>query len=255
MPLLEPAAHNPHQLLYDAPVSRLLLGGLAVLVMACGGSQKPAAVSAPAPTSGIHGTVVDVETGSAISFVTVIAKADGAVRSYSHTTNGSGSFILDGVPPGRYQVIATYGNHSSEKLDVPVTRNKITRLRLGLDLRTNEPIVNSYKPIPSVPEPPKRSIGRARSGAIEGVVRNAKTKALLPGAVVGATSAKLPEPRLAVADAHGRYRLLGLPPGTYVLSIYYTVVERGNVEVRRGGIQVAGGKATIIDLNLDTEKY
>jgi hypothetical protein len=47
--------------------------------------------------------------------------------------------------------------------------------------------------------------------------------------------------------------LRGLPPGTYTLSVYYHLVERGTIEVRRTGVDVTAGNVTVIDLDLDAQ--
>jgi len=239
--------------------SHLALAFLAGTLLACGGAStatKKTPTNAAGPNAGgIDGVVLDAQTGTAVSFVSVIAKAADSKRTYSHTTDGTGHFTLKALPPGTYQVMATYGSHTTRHINVPVKRTGSTHIHMRIDMRVKEAKVVPYKHTPAVPPPPQRVISKSSRGLIEGLVRNAKTKELLPGTVVGASSSVLPEPRLAVVDAKGRYRLPGLPPGTYVLSIYYTVVDRGNVEVRRGGVEVNKGKATIIDLMLDTEKH
>ncbi len=237
--------------------SHLAITIVLAIAVGCGSSSvttKKNRTASP-KAGGIDGVVLDKVTGAPISFVTVIAKAYKTNQTYSHTTDGSGRFVLDALPAGTYQVVASYGRHSTRQTGVPVTARKRTHMHVHLDMRVAQAVTAPYKPVAAVPAPPKKAITSKTRGAIEGLVRNAKTKELLPGAVVGASSSVLPEPRLAVADKQGRYRLLGLPPGTYVLSIYYTVVERGNVEFRRSGVEVSGGKATVIDLMLDTEKH
>ena len=85
------------------------------------------------------------------------------------------------------------------------------------------------------------------------MIRDLATGDPLPGAVVAATSPALADAQLAVAGDDGRYRHNGLRPGTYSLSVYYHVIERGNIEVRRTGVEVIAGRTTVIDLNLDSK--
>lgn len=230
------------------------IGALTLTLVACSStSRAPAAAKKPKP-DGIAGVVVDAATGDPISFVTVIARSPLSTRTHSQTTAADGSFHLSGLRTGTYQVLASLGNQMTEYVGVPVRAGTQARLMIRLDLRAQGPVAAiPYRAVSAVPALPQRNTPSRAIGTIEGSVRNAKTKELLPGAVIGASSAALDEPRLAVADHHGRYRLVGLPPGTYVVSIYYTVVDRGNVEVRRGDVKVHGGKATLLDLLLDTE--
>lgn len=87
----------------------------------------------------------------------------------------------------------------------------------------------------------------AQGGAIAGRVVDTDGEPL-PGATVelrrGPAS---PEPRLEVTDLEGRYRISGLPPGTY--SVLISLPGFGRVV--RSGIEVGTGTAEIVDAVLD----
>ena len=87
----------------------------------------------------------------------------------------------------------------------------------------------------------------AQEGAIAGRVVDTDGEPL-PGATVelrrGPAS---PEPRLEVTDLEGRYRISGLPPGTY--SVLISLPGFGRVV--RSGVEVGTGAAETVDAVLD----
>ena len=74
---------------------------------------------------------------------------------------------------------------------------------------------------------------------IVGVVRDS-SGAILPGVTVEASSPALTEKvRTAVTDGTGQYRIVTLPPGTYVVRFSltgFTVVQRDDVTVSGSGV-------------------
>ena len=74
----------------------------------------------------------------------------------------------------------------------------------------------------------------ATTGAIRGVVRNAKTSEPLVGATVIATSPALQGNQSAVTDDNGEYLLTALPPGTYTVTTFYAEarIEQLGIAVR-----------------------
>ena len=77
--------------------------------------------------------------------------------------------------------------------------------------------------------------GRVVDGAGEG----------LPGVTVLATGPALSEPRLEVTDLDGRYRLSGLPPGAYTITITLP-----GFSSFRTGVDVDAGVAQTVDAEL-----
>src|SRR3954470_10292957 len=74
-------------------------------------------------------------------------------------------------------------------------------------------------------------------GRVRGVVTNASTGETLEGVTVEASSpAMIGQPRLTMTTRDGRYELLNLPPGTYVISFSYpgTVAATRKVTFRQG---------------------
>jgi hypothetical protein len=96
----------------------------------------------------------------------------------------------------------------------------------------------------SAPQP-ARAQG-AVGASITGVVRDA-SGGVLPGVTVEASSPVLIErSRTAVTDGTGRYQVVGLLPGTYVVT--YTL--SGFSTVRRDGVQLSGSLTATIDIDM-----
>jgi nucleoside-diphosphate-sugar epimerase len=89
------------------------------------------------------------------------------------------------------------------------------------------------------------------AGAIAGLVFDARNHERFDGAVVTVTAPSLRDAVLAISDRQGRYRVSGLPPAHYQVWVYYHLIDRGNLEVRRGDVEVRAGAATALDLPLD----
>ena len=83
----------------------------------------------------------------------------------------------------------------------------------------------------------------ATQASITGVVRDT-SGAVLPGVTVEAASDVLIEKiRVGVTDSTGRYRIVSLPPGAYVVTFTLT----GFRTVRREGIELAGSFAATVN--------
>src|SRR5712691_1906998 len=86
----------------------------------------------------------------------------------------------------------------------------------------------------------------ALSGAIAGEVKDT-TGALLPGVTVEATSPALIEKvRTAVTDTQGRYQIVELRPGPYVVTFTLT----GFNTVRREGIDLSAGFTANVSVDM-----
>ena len=96
----------------------------------------------------------------------------------------------------------------------------------------------------------RRGVARADPlGTIEGVVRDQATRELLAGVTVIATSSALQGAQTAITDEHGRYRITGLPPGTYTLTFYYA-----DETVERSGVLVSAGTTAHVVMELRMER-
>ncbi len=86
----------------------------------------------------------------------------------------------------------------------------------------------------------------ATQASITGIVRDT-SGAVLPGVAVEASSDVLIERvRVGITDDTGRYRITGLPPGTYNM----TFTLPGFSTIRREGLSLAGSFVATVDVNL-----
>ncbi len=242
--------------------SHCRLAPAAALILATACSHPAAAPRTPATTGGgIAGTVRDSSSGDALSFAEIQitewgSMADRQVRSAS--SRADGGFEQAGLRGGLYLVDVRYGEHRVRVFAVPVDNGKTTELQVKIDTgalssdKSYQYVDMATNPVltAKAPDPEQHAIA-ARTGAIRGVVTEIASKQQLPGAVVAATTPGVRDAQLAIADDRGQYHLRGLTPGTYTLSVYYQLVERGNIEVRRTGVAVDAGRETVIDLQLD----
>lgn len=212
-----------------------------VVLAGCGASQRPR------PTTGaIVGLVRDRDSGDAI------AKAEIKVRgreSRAVTSNDDGLYDLDHLQPGTYNLVAMFAGQPLEVSRIEVRAGVATAVDLTFTLGQPAPIRIDWNDIAAVAihrYHPKNLTTSA--SIIEGTVNDTETKARVPGAVVTAVGADPTQAQQTVSDDRGRYRFEHLPPGIYAVSAYYSVSGRGQIEVLRSGITVAGAEAVIVPL-------
>src|SRR6476646_7425066 len=82
-------------------------------------------------------------------------------------------------------------------------------------------------------------------GSLRGYVKDDQGGAL-PGATVTARSAALMQPSTAVTDAEGYYRLVNLPPGSYVVTAELT----GFAAYRREDVLLRAGANFQVDITM-----
>ncbi len=250
----------------NARTTPLLFSLLALFAPACaaggGASATPHHSGHPGVTPGlgaIRGVVRDVGTGEPISFVTVYAHSPLLHRERSATTEGNGTYRLGELDPGRYRITAYYSDATARYDDVAVRAGKETtvdiRLRATGEADTASIRSTTASPATDGEAAAPRAPLHSRTGIIEGKVFDGASGASLPGAVVAATAPHLRDARLAMADDQGGFRLLGLPPGSYTLSVYYHLIDRGNIEIRKANVEVRPGRTVEVDLKLDAKPY
>ena len=116
------------------------------------------------------------------------------------------------------------------------------RTRMRRVLRQYVPVLLLALGLVSVPR-----VGAAQVlGTVAGTVSD-PSGAVLPGVTVEASSPALIEKvRTAVTDGTGQYRIVNLPPGTYVVTFTLT----GFSTVRREGVEVSINVTSNIDAQL-----
>ncbi|HUS63846.1 MAG TPA: carboxypeptidase-like regulatory domain-containing protein [Kofleriaceae bacterium] len=221
---------------------------LALVLAGCAATAAPPPVEDGAdlqPTAGPRGSLsgqvrdVGAAGGAApVSFAAVEATAADGTR-YVDSTGADGAFRLQ-VPPGRYDVAASYAGLRVASRDLVVLEGHATSVHLDLDSR-----------------PPRSRAGGSAAdvpgatGAIAGRIITSEDGEPFAGAVVAAITPALSDSPMAMSGDSGDYRIAGLPPGSYDVTVYYQLVDRGAIELRRNNIEVTAGRVTRVDLEID----
>lgn len=234
-----------------ALVIGLVTGLAAGLAAACGA----AAPVRPTPTTGaIAGLARDLDSGDPI------AKAEIRVRgadAIAHVTSSSerGQFDVAPLRPGVYQLTATFAGQPVEVSNIDVRAGETTVVDLTFTLGRPEPRARDFSdPAAAIHHYRPRALPPSQA-VIEGTVNDSTTRRRVVGAVV--TAAPERDPMAAhqtVSDERGRYRFDAVTPGTYDVSAYYSVGGRGQIEVRRSGITVAGAEAVMVPLWIELDR-
>lgn len=230
---------------------------LAVLaaVCACGATTTP-----HRPTTGaIAGLARDHASGERIAKAELRLRADGELASSRLViSDASGQYEFPRLRPGRYSLTALFAGQpiDVEHIDVHAGDTTIVDVTFTLGL----------------PDPVRIEFNDARAGAIdryrpqqlaatasiiEGTVSDLGTRGAVIGAVVTATGpgdGPVASTLQTVSDDRGRYRFDAVTPGTYIVSAYYSIDGRGQLEVRRSDIHVAGAEAVIVPLWVEIAK-
>jgi len=165
--------------------------------------------SVPVLPGKISGQVTDAKDGSAISGAQV---SDG---SRTTLTDALGSYTIDNVPPGSYQVVASKPGYQSSSLTVAVLSGTTAVANFSL-----APII--------VP------------GSITGLVTDAKDGSpIVAAAVTDGT-------RTATTDASGKYTIADVPPGTYQVT-----ASKEGYESLTSSVMVASGATTVMNFSLN----
>ncbi|HLU65596.1 MAG TPA: carboxypeptidase-like regulatory domain-containing protein [Kofleriaceae bacterium] len=245
-----PAAARPALLALPSAALAWVALGCAGLAAGCAagsrgaggevGEAGPSPEEPAGPRGQVSGLVRDAD-GEPIALAEVRAEpagAPGAARALA-ISDTAGAFALD-LPPGRYRVSASLGSLAASAPDVVVMDGRMTRLHLTIDTRP-----------PRAAPPGSTRAEATTTGEIAGRITEVPSDRPFAGAVITALTPDLARVQMAISDERGRYRLRGLRPGQYDLSIYYQLVDRGAIELRRTGVAVDAGRVTRIDLELD----
>lgn len=230
-----------------------------VLVATCLGtacaSQQRAPSSSAGDTTAITGRARDAVTGEPLAAATVtLVGSDG--ERLSVRTDGVGAFALAARTTG------------DAVLRVDVAEAMPTERRILL--RRGNPIevdIFVYRPTTAgEPAPPVeirsgvvvRYLRRAKKtgrGSIEGIATDSESSGLLAGAAISlfAESRSLADATVTtIADGDGRFAVEELVPGLYTISVYYQVVGRASIEIRRANLEVRADQTLFVELEIDT---
>lgn len=224
---------------------------LAVVLAGCGTAPRPADPLRHSRTTKTTGAIVglarDHDSGDPIALaeIRLSGKRVDHVRT---TSNDGGQYLLERLPPGNYVLRAEFAGQPLEVYDIEVKAGDTTHVDLVFTLGRPDPIQVIYG------DPKQSQIDRYRpphlgeqAAIIEGTVNDLQTHERVTGAVVTCVTTDQ-RTEMTVSDDDGRYKFENVSPGTYAVSAYYSVSGRGQIEVRRSDIAVAGAEAVIVPL-------
>ena len=227
----------------------------AVLILAAAACHPPAP---PAPTTGaITGLVRDEDTGTALPRAQLAIRKDGALSPALVTTDDEGAYQIERLPPGRYDVTASYAGVTVDERAVIVSAGHATAVDLDLALgRPETHHIDFGDPhgtatcATTARRTPIRRRARSRAPSPTGAVTHER----VAGAVVTATSPALAQAVQVITDDRGRFTVPDVPPGQYSVSAYYEIAHHGTISVEHNLIQVAGGETAVVPLFVETER-
>jgi hypothetical protein len=225
-----------------------LLCLVALFAAACAPAPRPP----HRPSEGIvAGLVRDYDTGDPIAHAE-IQLTSGTQRPHVTTSNDRGHYLIEHVPPSTYDVRAVFAGQPIDVRNVVVAAGKESYVDLMFTPGRPVPLRNDYTDRATQIERYHPRGLAANVAAIEGTVADANTRERVAGAVVTAVRGAVTEQTLS--DDRGRYRFDGLPPGTYTVSVYYSIGGRAQIEVRRSDIAVAGAEVVSVPLWLELDR-
>jgi hypothetical protein len=222
---------------------------LFVVLAACGAATT--STRPQARDGAIGGIARDHDSGDPIGSA-AIRVTGASAKPASTTTTREGLFGVDHLQPGRYRLDAEYDGQRVEIANIDVVLGEATVVDVTFSLGQPDPIVrdNAGDKLDSAIDRFAPTHHDARTGLIEGTVTDAATRRRVSGAIVTAILGGLT--LQAVSDDQGRFRFDSVAPGTYVVSAYYSVGGRGQIEVRRSDITVGAAEGVRVPLWVET---
>lgn len=201
------------------------------------------------PTRGaIAGEVRDRVTGEPVAAtLTVHDQQSFAVETAR--AGADGLYAIEGLAPGTYDMVVVLPGTTLQLTGIPVRAGRTTAFDVPVDVSAVEVPPASFAAVEGDAietfRPADLAADRTR---LLGTVTDSVTLERVAGAVVAATSPALDEPMIVATDDRGRFRFPDAPPGTYTLSAFYQVPRRGQIEVRRSGVEAPAGAAVDVPL-------
>jgi hypothetical protein len=99
-----------------------------------------------------------------------------------------------------------------------------------------------------ITQPEAQAQGSASVGSIRGAIRDKATGEAAVGATVVATSPSLQGEQVVITEEGGQYFITSLPPGLYVLTVYYN-----DATFSRGNVIIQVGKEAVVNVTVDSQ--
>ena len=219
---------------------------VAILVAGC----HPQPSRAP-ERGGIAGQVRDRLTGEPVTATLTVHDTESFAVDSAHTAP-DGGYAITGLQPGVYDMVVVLTGTTLQLTDIPVRAGTVTAFDVPVDVGAVEVPPVAFHQIEGdalrTYQPPGLDPDKAR---VEGTVTDSISHERVAGAVVVATSPDLAEVLTVVSDDRGRFRFPDGPPATYTLSAFYQVARRGQIEVRRSGVEAPPGTAVVVPIFIE----
>ena len=98
-----------------------------------------------------------------------------------------------------------------------------------------------------VTQPEAQAQGSASVGSLRGAIRDKASGEAAVGATVVATSPSLQGEQVVITEEGGQYFITSLPPGVYVLTVYYN-----DATFSRGNVLIQVGKEAVVNVTVDS---
>ena len=96
--------------------------------------------------------------------------------------------------------------------------------------------------------PPEAAAQSSTTGAVRGRIVDKNSKDAVIGATVSVTGPSLQGQQSEITDENGSFNITNLPPGTYVLTVYW-----GEAKFNRPNVVIEVGKQAFVSVPIDTE--
>jgi hypothetical protein len=237
------------------PVVRFLVVASALLA-ACGtpGGMHGGTAAHRKTDGAIAGLARDGDSAEPLGAADIRIEPPNAPKA-TGVSGRDGMYLIDHVAPGVYKVIGVYAGQTITTTNVRVDAGEATYVDVSFTPSRPDPFTIDYSD-PKLSEITKYRTKDNRT-LIEGTVSDSGTRVRIAGAVVtafGPTGAPTDETLQTVSGDDGRFRFDNVTPGVYVVSAYYSVGGRAEIEVRRSDIHIEVGDDINVPLFIETTK-
>lgn len=214
------------------------------MLAGCGAAQHPR------PTDGaIAGLARDHDSGDPVAKAEIRIRANGELAPRATISTPKGGFAIDHLPPGLYSLSASFAGQPVDVENIVVRVGEVTIVDVVFTLGRPNPVhVDFGDPGSSAIERYRPTHHALDTSLIEGTVNDVGDHTRIAGAVVTVVGGPNDATLQVVSDDQGRYRLDPVPPGTYMVSAYYSVSGHAEMEIRRSEIRVAAAEAVVVPL-------
>ena len=228
---------------------------LLVILAACGAASHGTA--AREPEGSLAGIARDHDSGEPIAKASMHLRAQGQMAATVAITARDGAFVLPHLAPGNYSLSADFAGQQVNVDNIVVKTGDPTVVDVTFDLGHPDPITVDFGNAKDSEIDRYHPHHHATTALIEGTVNDRASHTRVAGAVVtaiGPGSGPMVPTLQQVSDEQGRYRFDPVPPGVYIVSAYYSVGNRGQIEVRRSDIEVGAAQGVIVPLWVETDQ-